>query len=208
MPTHISIATALDKNKLASATVYLMLMEVDVRNSTGAVVTTIYATNNTEAYVFGGVTYQNIPFEVTLTQEKDTLPTAQLTVYDLAQVFQAQLQAYGTVLDWPVRIKVINTSGSAATVDMQQNFSLTSAVAKDDTYNITFTLSGENPLTLRWPPRDQFRNRCFWVYKSTQCGYTGSMAACDFTIDGTIGCRAHANTLNFGGFPGITRSLT
>jgi phage-related protein len=32
---------------------------------------------------------------------------------------------------------------------------------------------------------------------------TGGLATCDYTLDGPNGCRAHNNTINFGGFPSI-----
>jgi hypothetical protein len=32
---------------------------------------------------------------------------------------------------------------------------------------------------------------------------SGGLPACDYTLDGPNGCRAHMNTLNFGGFPSL-----
>lgn len=206
MSTHVSLATAIDKSKVASAAVYLLLLEVDVYDLNGTLIETLYVTNNNEPYTFQGQTYSIAPFEITLTQSRENTPSAQLVVHDLGQVFQAALQAYGVVLDWPARIKVVNVANSTPTIDMQQNFSIISAQAKDTDYSITFTLAGENPLTLRFPPRDEFQDICFWVYKGPQCTYSGTLTSCDYSMDGANGCRVHANTLNFGGFPGIQRS--
>jgi phage-related protein len=91
---------------------------------------------------------------------------------------------------------------------MEQNFVLMSAVAKDENYSIEFTLGAENPLALRFPYRQQFRNRCEWVYKGNECRYAGGLPSCDLTLDGDNGCRVHNNTYNFGGFFGLNKSVT
>ncbi len=56
---------------------------------------------------------------------------------------------------------------------------------------------------LRLDPEMYWPNFCIWKYKSTQCGYTGALATCTRTLDGTNGCEAHNNQVRFGGFPGI-----
>ena len=53
------------------------------------------------------------------------------------------------------------------------------------------------------PKRQCIANICQWVYKSTECGYTGELPTCDKTLDA---CKAHFGTyaeLPFGSFPGI-----
>lgn len=209
MAKHISIATALDKNRLNTDTVYLLLLEIDVRDSTtGAVVETIYIAHNNENYSFGGNTYISVPFDVKLQQDKDKIASATLSIVDYGRIFQAALQTYGSSLDWPARIKIINASNPSATIEIEQNFVLMSAVAKDNNYTIDFTLSAENPLTLQFPYRNQFRNRCDWIYKGNECRYAGAMATCDYTLDGTNGCRAHSNAFNFSGFFGLAKTFT
>ena len=57
--------------------------------------------------------------------------------------------------------------------------------------------------SVRAPKRQCIANICQWVYKSTECSYTGGLATCDKTLDD---CRAHfdANAqLPFGSFPGV-----
>ena len=56
---------------------------------------------------------------------------------------------------------------------------------------------------IRAPKRQCIANVCQWVYKSTDCGYTGGLAACDKTL---AACKAHFGTyaeLPFGSFPGV-----
>ena len=209
MAAHLSVATAIDKNRVASSVVYYVLLEVDIRDpDNGTVIDTVRCINETETYEFQGKTYNTIPFNITITSDKDTSPSAQLDVYDLGQAFQARLQEFGRSLDWPARILIVNASAPTPMLELRYDFDIISASAKDDNYTISFVLGAENPLTLRFPPRQQFRNRCFWQYKGASCGYTGSLPSCDYTLDGTNGCRAHDNTINFGGFPGLTGSIT
>jgi hypothetical protein len=204
MASHVSIATALDKNRVSSDATYLILLEVDIIDPTSAdVVVTLYAANNNDDYVFNGITYSPIPFEITLTQEKEKTPTAQIQVYDLGQIFQAALQAYGGTLGWPARLKVVNTSSPTPQIEIEQNYEIVAAQATDTDYSITFTLGAENPLTLAFPFRKQYQQRCFWAYKDSNCQYSGSMPTCDYTFSQSNGCIAHGNSANYGGFPGL-----
>ena len=204
MPAHLTIATAIDKNKIASDTTYLVLLEMDIIDpNDGSIAATLYAVNNNEPFVFQGVTYFSTYFEIDVSTDKETAPSATISVYDMTQTFQAQLQAYGASMDWPCRLKVVNANAPEQLVDQELDFSVLTAQASDQNYKITFTLGSENPLTLRFPPRQQFRNRCFWKYKGDQCRYAGDLPTCDYSLDGANGCRVHNNVLYFGGFPGL-----
>lgn len=53
------------------------------------------------------------------------------------------------------------------------------------------------------PKRQCIANICQWIYKSTECGYSGALPTCDKTLGA---CKAHFGTyaeLPFGSFPGI-----
>ena len=209
MPTHLSIATALDKNLIASNNVYLLLLEVDVINpNDGTVIQTFYLAHNNENFVWNGNTYISTPLEVTTTQDNQTAPTCTITIWDMGRVIQGNLQAYGWQLAWPVRMKIVNATNPAKQPEIEQDFEVLSATCKDDDYSIAFTVGAENPLTLRFPPRQQFPNRCFWKYRDNRCQYTGSLPSCDYTEDGTNGCKAHNNIINYGGFPGLRQDIS
>jgi lambda family phage minor tail protein L len=56
---------------------------------------------------------------------------------------------------------------------------------------------------VRAPKRQCIANMCQWVYKSTECSYTGGLPSCTKTLDD---CKAHFGTtaeLPFGSYPGI-----
>ena len=210
MPAHLSLATAIDKNRIASNVAYLILLEVDIRDpDQGNTIETIRCVNNNENVTFQGNEFIAIPFNISVTSDKDTSPSAQLDVYDLGQTFQARLQAYGRSLDWPSRIYVVNASApNGMSLELRYDFDILTATAKDENYTLSFTMGAENPLTLRFPPRQQFRNRCFWKYKGQNCLYNGNLPTCDYTLNGANGCRVHDNVLNYGGFPGIRNQFS
>lgn len=56
---------------------------------------------------------------------------------------------------------------------------------------------------VRAPKRQCIGNICQWVYKSTECGYSGPLPDCTKTVEG---CKEHFGddeALPFGSFPGI-----
>lgn len=200
-----SIATALDKGKLASAVTYTALLEIDVLDvTTREVVETVRYVHNNENYTFKGNLYIAMPFDFSVSRTKNELPQITLTVRDITQDLQARLQEYDGGVDFPVRLFIVS-SADASAAEIEETFTIQAARSRSETYEIEFDLGTENPLSLRFPVRLQFRNRCFWRYKGTECGYAGPMASCDFTLDGANGCAAHNNTARFGGFPGIRR---
>jgi phage-related protein len=206
MPVHVSIATALDKGKLASDVVYSALLEVDILDRvTRTVSETLRLAHNNENIVFRGLTYQAAAFDFSVTRGKNELPVISLTIEDQTQVIQGLLQESQGGVDYPVRIYIVS-SVNPDTPEMEENFTVIAAHTSSDSYAVTFDLGAENPLGLRFPAHMQFRNRCRWLYKSPQCGYAGSKTSCDLTFDGANGCKAHANALRYGGFPGIRRN--
>lgn len=231
MASHVSLRTALDKNKLASNDVYLLLLEIDVLDPlSGKVAETVYIVydNDPAGYEFDGKTYMSMPLTVNLQQDSDTQPSCTLTVFDYAQVIQSRLQSYGATIGWPARFKIVNANADIVSVESEQQFFINGATANAGDFSIAFTVTAENPLTLSFPNREMFRNQCFWTFKDENCAYINGQysscgttnpndgstktadldSSCDLSLDGVNGCRAHCNTLNYGGFPDMTTSAT
>lgn len=74
----------------------------------------------------------------------------------------------------------------------------------EDRLQVVFDLKSELDLRgVKLPRRLILKNVCQWKYKGTECGYTGSLIACDKSL---AACKAHfgaSNPLPFGGFPGV-----
>lgn len=203
MPVYTSVAAAIDKSKLASDVVYLMLLEIDVLDpTTRDVIETLRLVQNDENFTYRGETYVKAGFEFSIARSTTELPSVSLSVADPTQEIQARLHEYEGGVDFPVRL-IVTTTATPDTPELEEAFIIASSQAVAESYMVEFTLGAENPLSLRWPPRLQFRNRCPWRYKGAECGYTGALATCDFTYDGPNGCEAHGNELRFGGFKGI-----
>lgn len=204
MPRHSTIATALDKHKIASNVVYLTMLEVEVVDPLSrSVIEIVRLVANNENFNWLGNTYTASVFEIDVSYDQDKPPTVSLAFRDHFNVIQPRLQAYGGMLGSSLRLIVINASVADNPAEMDEKFVIQSVNANASDYVINFTLGVENPLGLRFPPRLGYRNRCFWQYKGLECGYGGAMPSCDFTMDGTNGCKAHDNEQRFGGFPGL-----
>ena len=209
MPFHSTIATAIDKTKIASTVAYVLMAQVDVLDpTTYTTVETLYFANNNDQIQWQGNTYAPCAFSLDATYEQGKLPSVSIVFHDFFKVIQARLQAYNGALGSSVRIVLVNTSVTDNPPDFDETFTITSTNASASDYTITFSLGAENPLNLRFPPRLQFRDRCMWLYKGVECGYTGTLSTCDYTLKGTNGCEVHNNTLRFGGFPGIQSQQT
>ena len=203
MPIHTSLATAIDKGRLASTVVYVALLEIDILDpDTRLVSETLRFAHNNENYTFKGQAYTAMPFDFEVTRSKGELPTITLNITDHTQAIQGRLQETNGGVDSPVRLLIVST-GNVDSAELTETFTVMSASARSEDYAIAFILGAENPLALRFPTRLFNRDRCEWRFKGPQCGYTGAVATCDFTREGANGCAAKNNTVNFGGFPGI-----
>lgn len=67
--------------------------------------------------------------------------------------------------------------------------------------DVEFTLTSKfDVLEVPLPSGKYLRSHCRWVFKSTQCGYSGSETSCNRTFQR---CQALNNVARFGGFPSI-----
>ena len=204
MPRHSTIATAIDKHKIASNVVYLTMIEVEVFDPISrATVEVIRLVSNNENFYWQGNTYTASHFEVDVVYDQERPPTVGLAFRDHFSVIQPRLQAYGGMLGSNLRMVVVNASIPDNPAEMDEKFVIQTVNANASDYVISFSLGVENPLGLRFPPRLAYRNRCFFQYMGQECGYAGAMPSCDFTMDGENGCKAHSNEHRFGGFPGL-----
>jgi phage-related protein len=199
---HVSVATAIEINRIASDVAIVTCMEIDIIDpDTLGLVETLRLVANNESLTYQGQVYTAANFEFSIKQEAGSAPDITVTAQDYSQEIQVRMQAYGGGVGFTVRLMEVNTGNLSQAPEIQETMKVIGASAKD--YAVTFTLGAENPLTMRFPRRRQRRDRCPWVFRSAECGYTGGLTTCDFTLQGANGCAAHNNTTEFGGFPGI-----
>jgi len=201
--SHISVATVEEKNRIDSDIPFLAAVEIDVTESNGTLIETLYLVNNNEDIVFNGQTYTAFPFTPDLRSESGEESSVTLTIQDLTGDIKQRMEGYGGGVGFVVRLMVINTGNLDGDPEIVETFRVISADVDD--YVVKWTLGTESHLALAFPRRRQIKSRCSWAYKSVECGYSGVMESCDYTLDGPNGCSAHDNNLNFGGFPGINQ---
>jgi phage-related protein len=208
---HISVATAIEKNKIASNVAFIALLDIDVvdPDNPGVVVEVISICANNEDFIWtqGGVekVYTAANFDFQIDEEAGGVPDVNLVCRDYTGAIMQQMEKYRGGVGFKVTLTIVNSGNPSQPAEISEQMEVIGASAKD--YEITFKLGAENALSIRWPRRRAFRNVCAWRYKGVECKYHGALASCDFGFDTPNGCMAHDNTENFGGFPGIIPGL-
>lgn len=175
-----------------------------------------YLTSNNEAVTFDGHTYQPFPIVISdFNQDNEgNLPSLTVTVSNVSREVEAYVES-GAILDRTVYIRVVHADHlDDASHQIIDRFIVTECSSTVE--SISFTLGLPNLFEISFPRQRYIRGRCRHKYKSLQCGYAGSIAACDKTLDGVNGCRVHGDDeinrglarlhpLRYGGFPGIPK---
>jgi len=203
MAERISVASIIEKNKLGSSVPYLAFIDVDVIDpATGNTVETLHYVNNTEDITRQGVLYTAAQFSLELKTQVGTQPQITLTILDYTRLVIQRMQDYAGGTGFPVTVTVTNSAALDEAPDVQEYFEVVTASA--DNYSVSWTLGTENALNRQVPRRMQRRDFCQWVYRDgNTCRYNGPMSACDHSMHGALGCAAHGNAVNFGGFPNL-----
>lgn len=205
MPKSFSVVNAVEKNKVASANAWLVLLEVQfVDTDTGLVVETEYVANNNEDVTYDSNVYQAYPFDIKMKHEAAGVPEVSLTAQDFQKILLGKMNLYSGATGSIVIMRVVNSGNLTAEPELEENFEIIGSSAND--YVVSFQLGAENILTRRFPNSAQMRDRCRWRYKSSECGYVGAESSCDLSLQGANGCAFHNNTPNFGGYPGLKGS--
>lgn len=205
MPSNYSLNSVIEKNSIDSDVPMLMALKVDVVDPDSLeVVETIRIVANTENVNIFGEEYIASPFSVQLEESAEDMPSASITIIDITQTVQSYMQKYKGGNGTHVTLYIFYApSTDIWHVETEYTFDVKSSRSKSSDYSVTWQIGAENPITQPLPARKQMRERCQWRYKGQECGYQGSLATCDLSLDGTNGCRAHQNQTRFGGFPGI-----
>jgi hypothetical protein len=206
MAERISVASIIEKNRIGSDVPYLAFLDISVIDpTTNGLVETLHYVNNTENITRQGVLYTAVQFSLELKTEVGTQPQISLTMLDYARLVIQRMQDYCGGTGFPVTVIITNSAALNDVPEIQEYFEVVSASA--DNYSVSWTLGTENALTRQFPRRMQRRDFCQWVYRDgNTCRYSGSLGACDRTMHGPLGCKAHENVLNFGGYPNLVSS--
>lgn len=197
-----SVATIIEKNKIHSTEALIALLEVDIKNPvTGAYIETMRIANSEDDFWYQEKLYIAGGFDLDITKDAGEVVSVSLMVVDVTRALQGRMQEYGGGVGFVVRLIIVNTGALHLPPEGVEEFEI--VAARSQNFQAIFTIGAENPLTLRFPRRRQFKDRCQWRYRGPECGYIGPLPTCDFSLQGPNGCAIHGNAFRFGGFPGI-----
>lgn len=202
MPRHLTVATVIEANKVASVTPFLELIEIEILDSAGAHVEWVRLAKNSESVTFEGEVWQASNFSVSVSQRTGEEPSISISAIDITGVIRGYMERYDGGVGFPVRYVIANADRLDQPAELSESFVILSASAPAG-FQVRFTVGSESPLRLRFPISIQEPDRCRFKYKGARCKYAGPLTSCDYSKDGANGCVAHDNETNFGGFPAL-----
>lgn len=184
-----------EKNKLTTNSAFVILLDIVLKDD---VIRICY---NTEDIEWNGHLYQAFPFtlgEVTETTDGSD-PNVELAVSNKNRALQSIVEESNGGVGLSVILRVVNTKNLASTkAELIEMYSVKKTKSTEE--YISFTLGCEYSSRTRRPLNKFMKNNCPFKYMGIRCGYNGTMPDCDHSL---TDCRAHDNSVRFGGFPGI-----
>lgn len=224
MPKSLPNNMLQETGKVVSTSPFIVLIELDVEGTTAFRA----ACNYDEEVSHLGDTYYPFPVDVSpIKRTSDgSVESISVTVSAIGGLAAIALDG-GALVGRPARVIIIHDDHAGDSVE--ELYEIQGASLSDDT--ATLTLGMPSPLSQVFPTERLWRGRCRFAkeYGSGRCGYDKTLpnlisatrpnfdpTACDYTLDGGNGCRAHGEneTANgaapehpkrFGGAPGIPK---
>ncbi len=201
---HLSVASAIDKNRISSSAVWAILIELEVIDpNTREVVETVRIVRDNSNVIFRGEVYQAANFKFQISQRKGEAPSVTMTAQDQTRFIQQRMEEMAGGVFSSVKMFVVNLALESDVAEIEEAFQITGSSAQNDV--VTFNLGAENPLAVQFPKHIQRKDRCAWRFRGYGCAYTGPMTSCDYSKDGPNGCAAHNNLARFRALPGLVR---
>ena len=206
--TVLSIASVIEKNRVASDVPFLIALEVAIKDPiTSALIETVRLVKNSEDLTINGFLYTAAAFDIELKEEAASQPSITLSVKDFTRSIITKMESYGGGVGFGVIVSVVNAGALSSPPEATLFFEVIGSSAAN--YVVQFQLGAENPLYRIFPRRVQAKDFCGWKYKDQiTCKYAGAIPSCDLTLNGPNGCKAHSNEVRFGAFPGINNAST
>ncbi len=197
MPLDISSNAIIEKNKLTSTNVELLLLEVKYKSEPS-----IYACLNNAEIVWNGNTYLPAIFNLTGRDEtkEAEIPKVTLSFTDINRLIIPLLEQFRGASGAIVTISVIDSKYlSNTTPKLQETMEIIDTTVNDKA-EVAITLGAENLYNLRVPLHRYLKNSCRFDFKGALCGYSGSETDCNRTY---ARCKELGNQIRFGGFPSV-----
>lgn len=196
---NLSVAGVLEKNKIASDGVWLLLLEVAVPDSDEP----LRLVRNSEDVIWNGYTWSAFNFTIGDIKEdsKGSLPSVPLQISNVTQIVQAYVEENNGLTGTTVILRVVHSQHlDHVFPEVEEYFTVQSTTC--DSKWVTFNLGCDISVQMRFPFRRVLKNFCAWrdQYKGIECGYAGALPPCDGTLQS---CRDRGNSVRYGGEPSI-----
>lgn len=166
--------------------------------------TDLYFAENNADVVFDGTTYTAFPisFDVVSENKSGNIDRVQIILANISRVIGGYLETYD-FRKKKISIKLVWADQLDDTDNYIEDIFYIDGYTADEK-NVTFSLSSKfDVLDVSLPFRKYSRNYCCWVFKGSECGYTGSETTCNKT---KAQCKSYNNYSRFGGFPSVTQN--
>ena len=196
---NLSVAGMLEKSQISSDGVWLLLVEVSVPDSNEP----LRLVRNNEDIIWNGCLWNafNLKLGEIIEDNKGQAQSIPLQISNITQIIQAYVEENNGLTGTTVTIRVVHSEHlDNALPEVEEIFTVESTVC--DSQWVTFNLGCDLSSQLRFPFRRVLKNFCAWrdKYKGIECGYAGSLPACDGTLQS---CRNRDNSVRYGGEPSI-----
>lgn len=193
----------IQKNKLNTASPWLLLLDVTLVNPSNPLDTSEYhLVLNTEDVTYNSQLYTAFPFEIEPTKltSQNSIPTVTLKISNVTRVVQADLEAYQGAVNSTAKLTVVHAANLAQDFsELEMEFTILDCYT--DVNWVVFTLGAPNPLRRKFPLDRYVSTHCQWKFKSCECGYTGeTYETCKRSYDD---CVLRDRLASFGGFMGL-----
>ena len=200
----LSLTAIQEKNALGTDSVFAVLLEILIPG-----VPTVTITNNGDNIEWNSAVWQAFPFEISELNEDSSgeVPQWTITLDNRQRVIEKYLSDYDQYLktngiegnEIKCNCFIVNTKDLENTVPITEVY-FELHQPSTDSNTATFVLTADSPFNIILPKRRFLKQYCFWKFKGTECGYTGTALTCDKSL---TQCKAYNNSGRFGGFPSV-----
>jgi lambda family phage minor tail protein L len=191
----LSDAAKLEKNKLSSSGVWIILIELQFGD------TSYRVCKNNEDIVWGGNTYVAFPMELDAKTDssKGEIPSFIIRLSNVNRLMQSYAEQADGAVGKNVIVRLVHSEHlDLVTPEVEENFTITDVNC--DSMWVYITLSILNPFLMEFPRQRFLKNFCRFKFKGIRCKYTGADTECNHTLSD---CKAKGNAKRFGGFAAI-----
>ncbi|SDU26573.1 DUF1833 family protein [Desulfobacula phenolica] len=199
MPIDLSSNQIIEKNKLSSDNIELLLLEITYESEDP-----VRVCLNNETISWNSYTWYPALFSISgIKETKDAeIPSVTLTFVDITRQIIPHIETYDGGVGSQVVIRVVDSKYLEETVPKISLAMEIIGCSISHSGQVTINLGAENLLDRRCPKERYLKNHCrYKEFGGSRCGYviTGS-ETCDRTF---AACKALGNQARFGGFPGV-----